>query len=342
LAAKPAAVHVVASAEELPESLFGGPHARPERVRSRLRVLEQDARFRASYVGLAAGREMVAAVPVYEVDVPTWPPGPYDVGAIFATDLPPKRWAFVGGRADLSSGVLAVATGNAAALDDAPHRALVAAVDVVRARGRRPALLYAPEEMRAAASGAGAARIVQVGNRAVLEDVGADLESYLARLSHTHRRHQVRTDLKLVDRLGLHATTTRWENVLEQVAPLVVEVGRRYGGVDHPRLVAHRLREWTLSPEVERVAFALRRDGALYGASLALRHRDALYLNELGLPADRSQTRRTAYLELLFYAPLRYAWEQGLRRIDLGLAGEEHKARRGATLHPTWAIELES
>ena len=45
---------------------------------------------------------------------------------------------------------------------------------------------------------------------------------------------------------------------------------------------------------------------------------------------------------VLFYAPLRYAWEQGLRRIDLGLAGEEHKARRGATLHPTWAIELES
>lgn len=331
-------IHVLGTAEELPEALLGGARARPEQTRHRLLDLERDPRFPVSYVALAEVGRLVAAVPVYEVRVDSWPAGPYDVGTILGTDAPASAWALLGGRADLSSGVLMAAASDG----DLEARALGVAADVARERGRRPALLYADERLRTAAAAAGVVRSVEIGSRAVIEDVGSDLDAYLALLPARLRRRLVRPDLKEIERLGLRATVVRWEDVIDSVAPLVVEVARRHGAVDHRRLVQHRLRGWAANPDVEPVAFVVSHDGGLLGASLAWGYRNTLYVYELGLAPAAGRLRRTAYLELVFYAPLRYAWASGLRRIDLGLEGEEAKSRRGATLYPVYGIELAS
>lgn len=295
----------------------------------RLLQLESDRRFDTSYVCVGRGQDAIAALPVYEPQVPRWPDQAYDVGRIFGAAGAAHGWALLGGRADQQSAALVSATAEKNAQAAALAAVVGAAVAETRSRGRRAGAVFVDEALLDAAVRAERARSIVVGNRAVLRRVGVDLESYVAALDADKRR-KVRRDLRLLESFGIAAAELEWADVVDEVAPLIAQKEERYGNVDHPLLVADRLAQWTANPELECVAFAIRSGGRLVGASLGWTFRRTLYMYELGLSDALGEQRALAYAELGFYAPLRRVWAAGLSAIDLGLDSAYPKRRRGA------------
>jgi uncharacterized protein len=337
MASAPAAraVATYASAADLPEALFA--RARPPQTRDRLLALEEDSRFPVRY--LSTGAVVLA---VYEPTLEEWSDPAYDPSRrLDGAASSPAEWALAGGRADLRSALLVAPSAPADEAVEAGARLVLAAAEDARAAGRRLALPYLDDEspLLDAVRRLGPSRLAELGRRALIPDVGADLGSYLALLSG-RRRSIVRRDLRDLERAHVAATPAPWADVGE-AAPLVYRIHARHGEPDHPLLVADRLERWDENPAVETVAFELRRDGRLAGVSLGWRRGETLELYEIGLSEDLGQLRRLCYHEIMFYAPLRFAWAHGLRRLELGLSSEEPKQKRGALLLPVFLATFE-
>lgn len=91
-----------------------------------------------------------------------------------------------------------------------------------------------------------------------------------------------------------------------------------------------------------RAALVLRcvREGRLIGFSLFYEHGNELYGRVIGLDHARLEREASVYFTLAFYAPIRYAYARGLRRIRCGPGSYEAKLLRGARLEPRWSCTL--
>ena len=335
----------VPSAEELPDSLWS--MARPSTTRARLTDLERDPRFDASFVLATMDDEPVLALPAYAPLVGQWPDPGYDVPALLALANPSPATGFclLGGRADLRCEVLRAVDPDGPddwRLNAAAALAVATARDAAAESGRRCALLYVDADeglLHRAAMSAGVESSKLLGDRYVIPDVGEDLPGYLSRLSGS-RRGIVRRDLQKLGKAGLRAEVCDWSSVLDEGAPLIAAVKAQHQLADVPALIHHRLSRRALDPDVKCVAFATRQDGRLTAVTTGWIYGSTLELYEVGLVAEPSEDRGLRYLEVMFYAPLRFMWSLGLRSLDLALSSAYPKTLRGAVGRPLAGLLL--
>ena len=315
-------------------------------MRKHLLDLEADPRFEVSWVCVGTRNRPLVALPLYRPETDRWPDEAYDPDRALGTGerSSPRDWVLGGGRADLTTGLLVHPGAPASALEAAAAAAVAAAAEEAAAHRRRLALLYVGADgglLLNAARRVGVEAEASQGSRFVVDDVGDSLASYLEKLPSRHRS-VVRRDLRDLADARLVATPVPWIDVLDDACDLIAENHERHGEADHPKLVAQRLRRWLGDEGLDCVAFALRREGVLLAATLGWSYAHVLELYELGLSWELGDRRRLAYTEMLFYAPLRLAWERGLRTLDLALAGEPAKRLRGARAIPLYGLVVRS
>jgi hypothetical protein len=101
-----------------------------------------------------------------------------------------------------------------------------------------------------------------------------------------------------------------------------------------------RLRRRSQDPDAASVAFGFWRSGQLSAVTLGWVHGHTLELYEVGLAAQPSADRGLRYLEVMFYAPLRFMWQNHLRTLDLALESGHPKKLRGAIGEPVVGFML--
>ena len=306
---------------------------------SRLR-LAQDARYTDLYVvATDAGGDLLAIMPAYQSRVEQTPYREYDPhlltpGLAMARD--PRGWLLLGGRRDLCAGI-AVRAGLPAPRAASIRAEVVSyAVEWAREAGLVALALYVRDREVDAFRGVfGEAGLHIVAADATLPVVGTTDEGYLRSLT-ARRRAGIRRDWRRFAELGLVSQVAAVGDVIDAAADLVVNVKRRFDIPDHPRLVRLRLRKWAECGAGTCVAFAVRDvSGELIGVSFCCDDGSRLEHYEIGL-TDTSPARLAAYLEVGFYAPLRYAQAHRLSHIELGLDAPFPKRERGAIISPVW------
>ncbi len=158
--------------------------------------------------------------------------------------------------------------------------------------------------------------------------------SYLQQLSSS-RRKSARREMERFSASGLTVERCPLSHCLEELAPLAVNLQRRYG---HRTSPGDLLRE--LSAQAERLddqslVLVCRRDGTALAFTLLYRWEDTLYGRMAGFEYDRLRGS-CAYFNLAFYEPIRAAVEMGVDRYHLGMAAWQTKVLRGAELEPAW------
>jgi RimJ/RimL family protein N-acetyltransferase len=181
---------------------------------------------------------------------------------------------------------------------------------------------------------------LQTAEYASIELAEPTRAAYLASLRHSRRSVVVRDEREL-DRLGLRAQAVVPQAVLGEAVPLVAAVKARHDAIEPAEFASYRLGQWSQAGAGTAIAFALRdQGGELLAVSFGRHDQDTVEMYEIGLRSD-SPDRRLGYAEVLVYAPLRYAFEYGCRRLRLGCESIHPKQLRGATVAPLWAIGQE-
>jgi hypothetical protein len=280
------------------------------------------------------------------------------------------RYLFIGGGPELVAGA-ATAAGLARPVADRITAALAGAAFATAARRELTGVsLYVRDSELGAFAGPetgleggpetgpqGPRGVAAVGEFTALHLPEGGMDGYLASLNHG-RRSVVRRDLARIAQAGLTAAEAPPADLIEEAAELVTAVKARHGQPGHPMLTSLRLTEWSRAPGGVPVAFGVRdRAGRLIAASFGTHRTEdthctedtrrtedthctetgVLELYEVGL-ADDPAVRQLAYVEVLVYAPLRFAFLTGCRRIDLGLGSTTPKKLRGAKSSPVWAV----
>jgi uncharacterized protein len=225
-------------------------------------------------------------------------------------------------RAEVTGGLLARLRGQAAAADACGALFLYLATSAARS------LIAAFP----------ASHPVLIAMEAVLDLPGRDFDCYLQMLSG-HRRRVIRHECDVFSRTGFTIAIEPASEVWEQMAPLLANVQRRYGNDapdDHWRRL---LRRQAADLAAHAIVFTCRRDGVLTGACLGYAWHGTLYLKLCGFDYARLSAS-FEYFNLVYYAPIRYGYENGLRRIHYGREAFAAKLGRGAHLAPLWGVEI--
>lgn len=175
---------------------------------------------------------------------------------------------------------------------------------------------------------------------AVLDVDRPSFERYVAGLSRT-RRGSVRSDLRDFSRSGLESRLVRLGEVVEDAAPLAVNVQHKYG---HRSSAERQLRFFGDCAERMRddaLVFGCFDGSRLIGFSLAFQWRGALYVRSAGFDYD-ALPRLGEHFMVMYYEPIRYAIEHGLSRVHLGIESFAAKVRRGCSLRPLWSAAWRS
>lgn len=309
-----------------------------------------ERRWQVRYATAWQADELIGLLPMCRPEVAVMWDRDYDAGRLLMRPVPEdaRRWLFLGGCRDLAAGSL-VRAAVASAGADAVRSALVsAAVAAGRAEGLHVMAAYLRDAERDAflAGSPGHAVAVRCGETAILRlpitgtpDPG--LVSYLALLDG-RRRNKIRREWRDFARAGLRTGELDVPDAIRLAADLVAAVKRRHGVADHPRIAAMRLRRWYDLNLGQYRAFTVHdsaKQQLLAACFVCAAGRD-LDVHEIGL-ADGHRGRLSAYLESVFYAPIRYALANGCTRVDLGGKATTTKRLRGARIDPVWAVAFD-
>lgn len=221
------------------------------------------------------------------------------------------------------------------------ERAVEAVLAEVRQIGHACPLLILPYLTSRAAGLLSAFSDVTVlfeGVDAWLDVPACSFAEYLESL-RSYTRSMVRGDLDAFSRAGLSVAVERLGTCADRFAELVAESWRKYGASATPGEVLDYL---NVIAEVfigDAIMFTARREGVLVGGALGLRHRDVIYIREVGFDYPAT-TGAHAYFALLFHAPIIFAADLGIRRIHLGLSVDLTKRTRAALVEPVWTALL--
>jgi Peptidogalycan biosysnthesis/recognition len=322
----------LAEIDAIDDSAWDRLPVHPARTRRHLLDLEHDRRFATTYHVVRRQGRVQVILPVYAPLTSPAPDAFYDVAAVAsAAPVDPRAWALIGGRSLASSAPLA---GVDAATADIV-RVVCHAADVAREQNRRCAALYVDSSEPTFLSALASAGLVQRTEIATRWDLRAHegWDAYLASLPSRKRRYSVRRDVADLAALGLEARTEPYATLVPEAAPLVAETSARHGTDDDPDLAEMRLDLFGSDPALPSVAWAVRESsGKLLGASFAWcldGSPGTVAVHSVGV-ADDIAARGLVYRELMFMAPLRLAWAQGLGMIALGLGSDASKRLRGA------------
>ncbi len=159
-------------------------------------------------------------------------------------------------------------------------------------------------------------------------------DSYLRRLSSS-RRKSARREQDRFAASGLTVERCKLSDCLEVVAPLAVNLQRRYG---HEMSAADLMRDLSAQArhlDGSSLVLVCRRGVKAVAFTLLYHWENALYGRVAGFDyQDLGDT--CAYFNLAIYEPVRAAIELGVDRYHLGMASWRAKALRGAALEPAW------
>lgn len=181
-----------------------------------------------------------------------------------------------------------------------------------------------------------AAEIVLQTCEARFDLAGTSFDDYLAGLSSS-RRSVVRRDLAAFETAGFEIERLRLSEAEDFTTRLLVRLHDRHGGLDEESAHAMIANQTASLDDLSVVFAALDPDGAAVAYSLAYVWEDSIYLRFVGLDHDRSEPSG-AYFEVAYYAPIRYAYEHGLRTVHLGVGSLRPKVLRGGRLDELYAV----
>lgn len=318
-----------------------------------LRVLEQRVPLEPTFVTLLDGSpgRAVAGAPVYVFDDRL--PGPFyrldDVveraaasrreegaaqdslraAAERAGELLPS--AGIGGRHLAHNTVLTAPDADAASRRSQIAEVLDAAEAIGAERGARTAaVLYVDEdaaELRDALERAGYRRFL-AAVASVMRVRWPTFDEYQQHLG-SKRRNQIRRERARLADAGIRFDVVPMDaGVRERIAPLELQLLRKYGHDDELSFLAdnYRALEATLGESVK-VTIA-ERDGALCGFGVAFQWRDELYTRQVGFDYALVE-RLPVYFGVAFYSLVEYAIANGIGRIDYAIESERTKELRG-------------
>lgn len=337
--AEPYSVHLVEAAAELPDGCFGieqDAHS----TRHRLAMMSRDPRFRTTFLVACSGttREPVGILPVSRPVLPQWHETGYDPARLPSqvATVDPSDYLLVAGTGDFHE-VVAVSHAHAGEHREALRALWREALAIGRAEDRFAIAQYVRRDgsLAAAARKAGGLFEVPVTNRYVIPNVAPNKDGYLEGLDR-RRRSLVRRDLRDIAAAGFRTTTMSWDALPEWAFEAISAVKSRYTPTN-PRLVSFWLRQLAQDPAVERVAFVSEAASGARSVSLGWFRPGVLELYEVGLLGPE-RDRVQAYLEVMFYAPLRHLWARGGGSLDLALEASRPKVLRGAHAVPLVAL----
>jgi hypothetical protein len=176
---------------------------------------------------------------------------------------------------------------------------------------------------------------VTLGADCVLEVKWSTLEEYVASF-RSSRGIAIRRERRDFMASGLVVRQHRGPAAIDidQFVDMQESLLRKYGAqaVDRPRLAA-TWRALRASLGDELVIFTAERDGQVIGFILFCEYENALYARATGFRHTDLGKTDFCYFNLLYYEPLRWAMERGIKRIHYGFAAYEAKIRRGCEPH---------
>jgi len=157
----------------------------------------------------------------------------------------------------------------------------------------------------------------------------SDTETFLSLLNAGQRRAW-KLDLALKPKLSAQLSAEPFSLASHPEAPaLIASVRDRHGESTHPLLIEYALRQWRGRSDTQALAFCARDpNGNLIGLVLAKLYGDRIDLHDVGI-IDHPQ-RGEIYRALVFAEPLKYAVENGLTRIILGVGHDGPKRLRSS------------
>lgn len=175
-----------------------------------------------------------------------------------------------------------------------------------------------------------------VGADCVVERVHSDAP-FESSLTKKQRRTNWRREWQRFADSGLEFRQVSIDEIAASGAPLLQQVEHKYGNMhteQHLRSFLGRQARFLHDAAVVHAVF----DGSrMTGYSLAYRWRTELAVRLVGLdyPALRNAAE---YAVLLMHGPVRFARENGIETLHLGMDGYEAKCRRGARVRALWAV----
>lgn len=281
----------------------------------------------ASYVLVEQGGELVAATPVYDFAVPA------PLAAAGTVDL-----LRAGPRTGYHNQLL-VRRGSERETRERTALLVTALTELAAERGRGAVVFdHLTAADLALLGGDFEARAVLRGAEGVLHNDGGTFASYVRLLGKNARKkeHEWR---RFAD-AGFRVDTSRLSESIDDVAPLIASTGDRYASGLPIEEITRYLTEQARCADDASVVFRCHdADGRMVGCSVNFRWQDTLYARVAGF--DYTRLRRAyEYFNTVYYEPLRYMEDCGLRRLHLGVASLNAKVRRGAALHPLWACAI--
>jgi predicted N-acyltransferase len=161
-------------------------------------------------------------------------------------------------------------------------------------------------------------------------------DDYLSRLT-AHRRRRIGHEMREFAASGLDIRVARLADVVEVVAPLIASHHSRYGLSDSREMLAAHLSQHAEHLGDLGHVLLCEDGGRTVGALLIYEWADAWYARAVGL-ADGLRRQVSAYFNLVYYVPIRWAVEHGMRRYVVGPSKLGAKVKRGADLEPRWSL----
>jgi predicted N-acyltransferase len=198
------------------------------------------------------------------------------------------------------------------------------------------AVLYRPPgagALAAALAASGFAR-AELTERNLLELPEGGFEGYLTRLPYK-RRKEARREVRRLEAAGVRTGPAQLEACAGQVVALRAALVRRYGAYSDESAEAARLQALLRELGPKRLRLFTSRTGGeeVLAFSLWLDWGGSWHVvwfgQRYGHPAARN-----LYFDAAFYAPVRAAASEGVRRLDLGVAHVEAKRARGCRVVP--------
>lgn len=166
-----------------------------------------------------------------------------------------------------------------------------------------------------------------------------NFEDYLRSLESHKIRTTVRREIKKCRESGVTiAEENEFGSLAATLANLHSNLFSKYNkGIGSPRKASFFEGLSEYAKEKTRV-FVARRNGKVVGFSLSLQQKDTLDVHLCGFDYDTQMSTDFSYFNVVYYATIRMAIEEGIKRVHYSIKSERIKQRRGCKLEQTYSF----
>jgi hypothetical protein len=251
---------------------------------------------------------------------------------------PDRSLMVLGGHGGYRSGFVLDPVLDAEAREGTVHALLDRVVTLSRELGRAAVFFYLQDQFREVVGRFPAAdEPLLARHEATLRLPGSGWTDYLGALRES-RRTKIRREERRFSASGYQVAVGDLTPWLEPAGRLLANMQRRYGheadAAEMSEHLAGQIRDLG-----EHVAFLCSDEQGLIGFALTFPFGDTLWVRAGGFAYERLRGAGE-YFNLGYYQPIRWAYENGIRTVQLGIESLDAKAHRGATLSPLWVTPI--